>query len=386
MASVIENESRERILDRLMKLEIETPSWGYTSGGTRFFVFDDPTAARTVEEKIADAAVVHKFTGVTPRVALHIPWDQTDDWPGLREYAASQGIGIGAINPNLFQDNDYLNGSVTNPDPLVREKAARRLLECVEIMKRTGSRDLSLWLADGTNYPGQGDFRRRKERLFASLQRVYKELEGQQRLLLEYKMFEPAFYHTEIGDWGMATLLAQALGERAQTLVDLGHHPLGTNIEQIVAWLLDLGMLGGFHFNAKKYADDDLTTGSVNPYELFLIFCELVKADRDPRIKSNVAYMIDQCHFDKPKIEGMIQSVHNIQIAYAKALLVDYRALEEAQAGGEIIDAEEILGAAYQTDVRPLLAEARSRVGIDPAPLAAYRRSADRALRLARGK
>src|SRR5690554_350574 len=379
-------DGKEEVLACLMKQEIETPSWGYTSGGTRFFVYDDPTAARTLEEKIADAAVVHKFTGVTPSVALHIPWDRTDDWSRLKEYAASQGIRIGAINPNLFQDNDYLNGSVTNLNPVVREKAVMHLLECVGIMKETGSRDLSLWLADGTNYPGHGDFRRRKELLLTSLQQVYNELKGNQRLLLEYKMFEPAFYHTDIGDWGMATLLAQALGARAKTLVDLGHHPLATNIEQIVAWLLDLGLMGGFHFNAKKYADDDLTTGSINPYELFLIFCELVKAARDPQVKCDVAYMIDQCHFDKPKIEGMIQSVNNIQTAYAKALLVDYHALAEAQTAGAVIEAEEILNSAYQTDVRPLLAEARVRMGLDPEPLAAYRRSEERTARLARKK
>jgi L-rhamnose isomerase/sugar isomerase len=369
-----------------MKLEVETPSWGYSSGGTRFFVYDDPTAARTLEEKIDDAAVVHKYTGITPAVALHIPWDKTDDWPGLKQYAESKGIRIGAINPNLFQKNEYLHGSVTNYDPAVRAQAVDHLLECVQIMRDTGSPVLSLWLADGTNYPGQSDFRRRKKNLIDSLSKVYKELQGEERILVEYKMFEPAFYHTDIGDWGMATFIAQALGERAQTLVDLGHHALGTNIEQIVAWLLDMGMLGGFHFNSKKYADDDLTTGSVNPHELFLIFCELVKADRDPEIQSNVVYMIDQAHFDKPKVDGMIQSVQNIQIAYAKALAVDYDALEEAQMNGDIIAAEEILNTAYNADVRPLLAEAREQAGLDPSPLEAYLKSADREIRVARSK
>src|SRR5690554_1888568 len=360
----LSSEARERVLKNVMKLEVETPSWGYSSGGTRFFVYDDPTAARTLEEKIDDAAVVHKYTGITPAVALHIPWDKTDDWPGLKQYAESKGIRIGAINPNLFQKNEYLHGSVTNYDPAVRAQAVDHLLECVQIMRDTGSPVLSLWLADGTNYPGQSDFRRRKKNLIDSLSKVYKELQGEERILVEYKMFEPAFYHTDIGDWGMATFIAQALGERAQTLVDLGHHALGTNIEQIVAWLLDLGMLGGFHFNSKKYADDDLTTGSVNPHELFLIFCELVKAERDPEISNDVIYMIDQAHFDKPKVDGMIQSVQNIQIAYAKALIVDYQALEEAQVKQDIIAAEEILNAAYQTDVRPLLTEARQRTGL----------------------
>nr|NLJ02411.1 L-rhamnose isomerase [Bacillota bacterium] len=382
----LSSEARERVLKNVMKLEVETPSWGYSSGGTRFFVYDDPTAARTLEEKIDDAAVVHKYTGITPAVALHIPWDKTDDWPGLKQYAESKGIRIGAINPNLFQKNEYLHGSVTNYDPAVRAQAVDHLLECVQIMRDTGSPVLSLWLADGTNYPGQSDFRRRKKNLIDSLSKVYKELQGEERILVEYKMFEPAFYHTDIGDWGMATFIAQALGERAQTLVDLGHHALGTNIEQIVAWLLDMGMLGGFHFNSKKYADDDLTTGSVNPHELFLIFCELVKADRDPEIQSNVVYMIDQAHFDKPKVDGMIQSVQNIQIAYAKALAVDYDALEEAQMNGDIIAAEEILNTAYNADVRPLLAEAREQAGLDPSPLEAYLKSADREIRVARSK
>lgn len=382
----LSSEARERVLKNVMKLEVETPSWGYSSGGTRFFVYDDPTAARTLEEKIDDAAVVHKYTGITPAVALHIPWDKTDDWPGLKQYAESKGIRIGAINPNLFQKNEYLHGSVTNYDPAVRAQAVEHLLECVQIMRDTGSPVLSLWLADGTNYPGQSDFRRRKKNLIDSLSKVYKELQGEERILVEYKMFEPAFYHTDIGDWGMATFIAQALGERAQTLVDLGHHALGTNIEQIVAWLLDMGMLGGFHFNSKKYADDDLTTGSVNPHELFLIFCELVKADRDPEIQSNVVYMIDQAHFDKPKVDGMIQSVQNIQIAYAKALAVDYDALEEAQMNGDIIAAEEILNTAYNADVRPLLAEAREQAGLDPSPLEAYLKSSDREIRVARSK
>jgi len=382
----LSSEARERVLKNVMKLEVETPSWGYSSGGTRFFVYDDPTAARTLEEKIDDAAVVHKYTGITPAVALHIPWDKTDDWPGLKQYAESKGIRIGAINPNLFQKNEYLHGSVTNYDPAVRAQAVDHLLECVQIMRDTGSPVLSLWLADGTNYPGQSDFRRRKKNLIDSLSKVYKELQGEERILVEYKMFEPAFYHTDIGDWGMATFIVQALGERAQTLVDLGHHALGTNIEQIVAWLLDMGMLGGFHFNSKKYADDDLTTGSVNPHELFLIFCELVKADRDPEIQSNVVYMIDQAHFDKPKVDGMIQSVQNIQIAYAKALAVDYDALEEAQMNGDIIAAEEILNTAYNADVRPLLAEAREQAGLDPSPLEAYLKSSDREIRVTRSK
>ncbi|MGE5558942.1 MAG: L-rhamnose isomerase [Bacillota bacterium] len=367
--------SMEGIIKNLMEQHIETPSWGYGSGGTRFFTFKDPTAARNLEEKIADAAVVHQFTGVTPSVALHIPWDKTDDWKGLAAFAAARGIRIGAINPNLFQDNDYMNGSITNLSPAVRKKAVAHIMECVEIMNQTGSRHLSLWFADGTNYPGQGDFRKRKALLIESLREVYGKMSGNQVMLIEYKMFEPAFYHTDIGDWGMATFIAQAVGDRAMTLVDLGHHPLGANIEQIVAWLIDLGRLGGFHFNSKKYADDDLTVGSINPYELFLIYCELIKGYRDAGVKMDVAYMIDQSHFDKPKVEGMIQSVDNIQTAYAKALLVDYEALAQSQANGDAVLAEEILKKAFQADVQPLLAEARTRMGVDPDLLSAYRRS-----------
>ncbi|MDI3546447.1 MAG: L-rhamnose isomerase / sugar isomerase [Halanaerobiales bacterium] len=363
----------EMIKKRLKNQKIETPSWGYGDSGTRFKVFHQEGAAREIYEKIADAAQVHKYTGITPSVALHIPWDQVDDWLELKEYTEDKGLKIGAINPNLFQEEEYKLGSLTHPDEQIRKKALDHILECIEIMRKTGSKFLSLWLADGTNYPGQDDFKARKHRLEDALQKVYQAMDDDMTLLIEYKFFEPGFYHTDIGDWGMATLLAKKLGPQAKTLVDLGHHPLGTNIEQIVAYLIDEDKLGGFHFNNKKYADDDLTVGSINPYELFLIYNELVAGEEEKEM--NVAYMIDQSHNIKPKIEAMIQSVMNIQEAYAKALLVDRESLKEAQQAGDVVMAEEILLDAYRTDVRPLLASIREEMGVPINPLEAYRNS-----------
>ena len=361
--------------ESLLNQKIETPSWGYADSGTRFQVFHQPGAARTVFEKLDDAAMVHQMTGITPSVALHIPWDEVDDYERVVDYAAELDLTIGAINPNLFQEPEYKLGSLCHPDKVVRRKALDHLLECIEIMNITGSKVLSLWLADGTNYPGQDDFRARKKRLEDTLRIVCDALADDQRLLIEYKFFEPAFYHTDLADWGMATLLATKLGPKAQTLVDLGHHPLGTNIEQIVAYLIDEGKLGGFHFNSKKYADDDLTTGSTNPYELFLIYNELVAGAEDLQEDLNVAYMIDQSHNVKPKVAAMIQSVESIQAAYAKALLVDRQALREAQREGDIIGAETILRAAYDRDVTPLLVNVREELQVPIAPLEAYRQS-----------
>jgi L-rhamnose isomerase/sugar isomerase len=319
--------------------------------------------------------MVHQMTGITPSVALHIPWDEVDDYERVVDYAAELDLTIGAINPNLFQEPEYKLGSLCHPDKVVRRKALDHLLECIEIMNITGSKVLSLWLADGTNYPGQDDFRARKKRLEDTLRIVCDALADDQRLLIEYKFFEPAFYHTDLADWGMATLLATKLGPKAQTLVDLGHHPLGTNIEQIVAYLIDEGKLGGFHFNSKKYADDDLTTGSTNPYELFLIYNELVAGAEDLQEDLNIAYMIDQSHNVKPKVAAMIQSVESIQAAYAKALLVDRQALRESQREGDIIGAETILRAAYDRDVTPLLVNVREELQVPIAPLEAYRQS-----------
>jgi L-rhamnose isomerase / sugar isomerase len=359
---------------RLKTLKIETPSWGYADSGTRFAIFKQKNAAKKVKEKIQDAAEVHKLTGICPSIALHIPWDITDDWDALLEYSLSLGIRPGAINPNLFQDPDYKLGSLCHPDEKVRKKAINHVLECIDIAKTLKSKDISLWLADGTNYPGQDDMRERKHRLEESLKEIYKNLEKDMRLLIEYKFFEPAFYHTDIADWGMAYNLCTKLGDQAMVLVDLGHHPLGTNIEQIVAYLLDEEKLGGFHFNNKKYADDDLTVGSINPYEFFLIFNELVSA-KDNGIKSNIAYMIDQCHNLKPKIEEMIQSVENIQKTYAKALIVDRESLKNYQQKNDIVMAEKMLNEAFETDVMPLLFKVREEMGLPLYPLEFFRNS-----------
>jgi L-rhamnose isomerase/sugar isomerase len=354
---------------------IETPSWGYADSGTRFKVFRQEGAARTTEQKLQDAAQVHKYTGIAPSVAMHIPWDKVDDYAKLGDYAASLGLKLGAINPNLFQDSAYMLGSLCHPDASIRRMALDHCLECVEIAKTVGSNNISLWLADGISSPGQDDFRERKRRLQETLAELYAAMPEPMRLLIEYKFFEPAFYHTDLGDWGMAMMMAQKLGDRAQVLVDLGHHPLGTNIEQIVALLIDEGRLGGFHFNSKKFADDDLTVGSINPYELFLIFNELIDGELDPAVEMDVAYMIDQSHNVKPKIEAMIQSVVNVQEAYARALLIDRAKLAEAQLSGDIVGAEEVLQNAFRTDVRPLLAQVREEMGASPDPLAAYKAS-----------
>ncbi len=365
----------ETVKAALKKQWIETPSWGYADSGTRFKVFKQPAAARTTYEKLADAAQVHKYTGVAPSVALHIPWDKVDNYAELNAYAQSLGLKLGAINPNLFQDEAYKLGSLCNPDPAIRRQAVDHILECIEIAKTVGSNIISLWLADGTSSPGQDNFRARMHRLVDTLTEVYAAMPDPMRILIEYKFFEPAFYQTDVGDWGMALLVAQKLGPRAQVLVDLGHHPLGTNIEQIVALLIDEGRLGGFHFNNKKFADDDLTVGSINPYELFLIYNELVAGDMDPSVHMDVAYMIDESINIKPKIESMIQSVVNVQEAYARALLVDRKKLAEAQLAGDVVTAEETLLDAYRTDVRPLLAAVRDEMGLAPDPLTAYRAS-----------
>ena len=365
----------DEIRNNLKKQHIETPSWGYGNSGTRFGVFHQEGAARNAAERLEDAATVHKYTGVSPTVALHIPWDQTDDWDGLQQYAAELGIGIGAINPNVFQDQIYKLGSVCNPNSSIRRTAIDHMLECVDIMNITGSQDLSLWFADGTNFPGQGDFRQRKHWMEEALKEICNTLNDNQRMLIEYKFFEPGFYHTDLTDWGTAYVMAKKLGNKAQVLIDLGHHPLGINIEFIVAYLIDENKLGGFHFNCKKFADDDLTVGSINPQELFLIYNELVAAELDPEVETDIAYMIDQSHNLKPKVEASIQSVCNLQTAYAKALIVDRQSLAETQAAGEIIDAEQILQRAAETDVRPLLERVRLEMDLDPNPLTAYRKS-----------
>jgi L-rhamnose isomerase / sugar isomerase len=369
-----------QVREALKKQHIETPSWGYSNAGTRFKTFPSAGAARNIFEKLEDAAKVHELTGIAPSVAIHIPWDKADDFGKLKKFARGLGVSLGAINPNLFQDEAYKFGSIANPDKKIRKKAVAHMLECVEVMKLTGSRDLSLWFADGTNYAGQDDFRDRKARVCDALAEVYAALPKNARMLVEYKFFEPAFYGTDLPDWGTAFAHCMALGPQAQVLVDLGHHAQGTNIEQIVAFLLSEGKLGGFHFNNRRYADDDLIVGSTNPLELFCIYHELVSAAQSKdRIAAstakNVAYMIDQCHYLENKLEAMLLSVLNCQEAYAKALLVDHAALKAAQAKADHLEAHAILLDAFKTDVRPMLVSIREEMGVPTDPMKTLRSS-----------
>ena len=369
------------VKESLKRQHIETPSWGYANSGTRFKAFAWPGAATTTQQKLDDAAMVHRLTGIAPTVAVHIPWDKPadEDYTAMRQYAVSQGIRIGTVNPNVFQEDAYKLGSLGNPQAAIREMALDHVLECCVLMEEFNSDTLSLWFADGTNYAGQDNLRGRKRRFEENLQVVYINLPPNKRMLIEYKFFEPAFYSTDIPDWGTAYAWSLKLGDQAQVLVDLGHHAQGVNIEQIVAFLLDEGKLGGFHFN-RKYADDDLIVGSVNPYELFLIYNELTAAAQgkdEPARKTadNIAYMIDQNHNVEGKMAPMIQSVLNCQEAYAKSLLVQRAQLAEVQAAGDVLIAHNLLTDAYRTDVRPLLAQLRDEMGLPIDPIAAYKAS-----------
>jgi L-rhamnose isomerase / sugar isomerase len=358
-------------IERAMaSLEIETPSWGYGDSGTRFATFTQPGRPRNVFERIDDAAFVHRLTGTAPAVALHFPWDAVDDYTALRAHVQDAGLRVGAVNPNLFQDPGYKLGSITNADPVVRAKAISQLIECIGIAGELRSTALSLWFADGTNYPGQDSLSARRARLLESLREAYAALTPGTELLLEYKLFEPAFYATDLADWGSALAVCLALGPDARVLVDLGHHAQGTNVEQIVAILASEGRLGGFHFNNRKYADDDLIVGSVNPFELFLIFCELTEGGGPlPRLT------IDQAHNVEAKLEAMVLSVVNLQEAHAKALLVDRDAVKAAQRSGDVLGGHELLLDAYRTDVRPLCAKVRASLGAAEDPIAALRDS-----------
>jgi len=354
----------------LAAFSVETPSWGYGDSGTRFGVFPQPGRPRDVFEKLEDAAEVNRLTGAAAGVALHFPWDAVADYAELRACAEGHDLHIGAVNPNLFQDDDYKLGSITNPDARVRRKALAHLLECVEIARALGSSAQSLWFADGTNYAGQDDIGGRRERMLDCLMELYAALPYEQELLVEYKPFEPAFYATDIPDWGSALLICQQLGERARVLIDLGHHLHGTNVEQIVSQLAAVERLGGLHFNNRKYADDDLIVGSTNPFELFLIFCELIGSGRAlPRLT------IDQSHNVEAKVEAMVLSVVNLQEAYAKALRVDRVALAARQLEGDVLGGHEVLLAAYNSDVRPLCAKVREARGAAADPIAELRSS-----------
>lgn len=371
-ASSLGDEALARLNERFWNLQIETPSWGYGDSGTRFKTFARAGAARDVWEKVSDAAQVNALTGGAPKVALHIPWDAVDDYTHLRGFAEDRGVGIGAINPNLFQDDRYMLGSLCNPDEVVREMAANHLSECAEVMTATGSTVMSLWLADGTNYAGQDDLARRKKHLEAGLRAAYDSLPDGSRLLIEYKPFEPAFYHTDLADWGMAYAMALKCGPNAQVLVDIGHHLHGANVPHIVSFLLSEGRLGGFHFNARRYADDDLIVGSDNPFELFDIFVKLrIAGDAG----GDVAFMIDQSHAIEPKVEAMVQSVLNCQLAWAKALTVDLDALYEAQSRGDVLAAHRELTGAFEHDVRPHMRALRMERGLPDDPIAELRAS-----------
>ena len=355
----------------LEALAIEVPSWAYGNSGTRFKVFGSPGTPRSVQEKIADAATVHRFTGLAPTVALHIPWDLVDDYGVLKGFAADQGIAIGTINSNTFQDDDYRLGSLTHADPAIRRKAVEHNLACIDVMDQTGSRDLKIWLADGTNYPGQGDIRDRQDWLAEGLRTIYDRLGDDQRLVLEYKFFEPAFYHTDVPDWGTSYAHVTALGPKAFVCLDTGHHAPGTNIEFIVATLLRLGRLGSFDFNSRFYADDDLIVGAADPYQLFRIMVEVIRGGGfGPG--SDVALMLDQCHNIEKKIPGQIRSVLNVQEMTARALLLDRDALAAARTDGDVLLANEIFMDAFYTDVRADLAAWREERGLPGDPMRAY--------------
>jgi L-rhamnose isomerase/sugar isomerase len=367
----------EQVKQRLKALKVETPSWGYADQGTRFKVYKQRNVPRDPYEKLEDAAQVHRFTGASPSVAIHIPWDKVENYNRLQKHAGDLGLRIGAVNPNLFQEDAYMLGSVCHSDPKVRLKATEHLLECVDIAKTVGSDMLSLWFADGTNYPGQDSLRMRKRWMYECLREAYDAMPDGMRMLIEYKFFEPAFYHTDLADWGMAFHMAGKLGSQAEVLVDTGHHPQGTNVEHIVAYLLEEKKLGGFHFNSRKYADDDLIVGTMNPYELFLIFYQILDAlhDSDQGIRNNadnIAYMIDQSHNIEAKIPAMIRSVMNVQTLFAKALLVNHEQVRDAQLKLDVLAAEDAVRQAFEFDVTPLLAAVREEMGVPTDPMKAY--------------
>ena len=368
----------DKIFAALDTFRIELPSWGFANTGTRFGKFIQPAAATTTEEKFSDAGQVHLLTGVCPTVALHVLWDcpegvqSTDD---IKKFADKYGVAPGSINPNLFQDQEYKYGSFGNPEPSIRERALRHTRDSIEIARRLHSRDISLWFADGSNYPGTANIRQRKEWFQEALQKSHAELSSDQRMLVEYKPFEPAFYHTDIADWGMAMLLARAAGPQAKVLVDTGHHYAAQNIEQIVAWLLSEDMLGGFHFNDRRYADDDLTIGSIDPYQVFRIFHEIRYFEWETSKPADIAYMVDQSHNLKGKIESMIQTVVMAQQLFAKAALVDEKNLAAAQESCALVAAESVLQDAFATDVRPAIQEWRDSKGLPKDPMEAFRQS-----------
>jgi L-rhamnose isomerase / sugar isomerase len=368
----------DKISSALETFRIELPSWGFANTGTRFGKFLQAAAATTIEEKFSDAGEVQKLTGICPTVALHVLWDfphGTDSCTEIAELASRYGVRPGAINPNYFQDQIYKYGSFGNPDEAVRGEALRHTKESIAIAQRLQSRNISLWFADGSNYPGTANIRQRKQWFQELLKEAHAELSRDQRLFVEYKPFEPAFYHTDIADWGMALLLARAAGPQARVLVDTGHHYASQNIEQIVAWLLSEDMLGGFHFNDRRYADDDLTLGSIDPYQIFRIFHEILYFEWENGNRADIAYMIDQSHNLKGKVEETIQTVDMAQALFSKASLVDYEQLAAAQRSSDLVRAESCLQDAFATDVRPAIREWRRSKGLPEDPIQAFRSS-----------
>ena len=378
-----------RIVKRLLRFQIEAPSWGYANTGTRFGKFMQEAAAVDLEDKFSDAGATHAYTGITPTVAVHVLWDFPEGYEAKTAGLAKKfGVRIGSINPNLFQDQCYKHGSVTNRDPKVRGRAMDHILDSIEIGRAARSRCLSLWFADGANYPGQADIRQRKAWATAAVKKAHAAMPNRMTMLIEYKPFEPAAYFTDFFDWGSSYIFAKAAGPRARVLVDTGHHLPGANVEQIVAWLIDENMLGGFHFNDRKYADDDLTVGSIDPYQAFRIFNEIAAWEWEKNKDLDIAYMIDQSHNIKPKVQAMIQTACRVQSLFAKALCVDRRALAAAQKREDAVAAEETLQAAFQADVSEILRAVRGELGVPPDPLAAFRASGyeQRAAKVRRAK
>ena len=368
----------EKVFSALETFRIELPSWGFANTGTRFGKFIQPAAATTTEEKFSDAGQVHLLTGVCPTVALHVLWDCPDGVQStdeIKRFASRYRVAPGSINPNLFQDQEYKYGSFGNPDEAVRLRATQHTLDSIEIAKRLNSRDISFWFADGSNYPGTANIRQRKQWFIEGLKQAHRNLSPDQQMLIEYKPFEPAFYHTDIADWGMAILLSRAAGSQAKVLVDTGHHYAAQNIEQIVAWLLSENMLGGFHFNDRRYADDDLTMGSIDPYQVFRIFHEIHFFESETGRRADIAYMVDQSHNLKGKIEAMIQTVTMAQQLFAKAALVDTKKLVVAQNKCDLVAAESLLQDAFAADVRPAIQEWRDSKGLPKDPMLAFRES-----------
>jgi L-rhamnose isomerase/sugar isomerase len=371
---MLSNDVKAALFKSLDHQAIELPSWAFGNSGTRFRVFPSAGVPRDPFEKIADAAQVHKYSGIAPTVALHIPWDKVDSYTALRDHAENLGVALGTINSNTFQDEEYKFGSLTHSDPKTRQKAMDHHFECIEIMHQTKSKDLKIWLADGTNYPGQDDMRGRQDRLNDSLRQIYARLGDDQRMVLEYKFFEPAFYHTDVPDWGTSYAQVATLGDKAMVCLDTGHHAPGTNIEFIVMQLLRLGKLGSFDFNSRFYADDDLIVGAADPFQLFRIMHEVIRGGGYAP-DSGVAFMLDQCHNIEDKIPGQIRSVLNVQSMTARALLIDHEALEAAQKAGDVLGANDVFMNAFYTDVRPLLEEWRESKGLAADPIKAFNNS-----------